>query len=105
MRPTGSGRRVEAHRRRRSLARGFRGGVSPSLVSGGYHFWCCVPELGVVRHLSILTLCALLFFRFASLPFYTVGTEQKLQRDSPFRPHDGIPSKGMPAVCLPAAGP
>lgn len=102
MRPTGSGRRVEAHRRRRSLARGFRGGVSPSLVSGGYHFWCCVPELGVVRHLSILTLCALLFFRFASLPFYTVGTEQKLQRDSPFRLHDGIPSKACrPCACLP----
>lgn len=102
MRPTGSGRRVEAHRRRRSLARGFRGGVSPSLVSGGYHFWCCATELGVARHLSILTLCALLFFRFASLPFYTVGTEQKWQRDSPFRPHDGIPSKARrPCACLP----
>lgn len=56
----------------------------------------------MARHLSILTLCALLFFRFASLPFYTVGTEQKLQRDSPSRPHDGIPSKARrPCACLP----
>lgn len=56
----------------------------------------------MARHLSILTLCALLFFRFASLPVYTVGTEQKLQRDSPSRPHDGIPSKARrPCACLP----
>lgn len=105
MRPTGSGRRVEAHRRR-SLARGFRGGVSPSLVSGGYHFWCCVPELGVARHLSILTLCALLFFRFASLPFYTVGRYRaEVATRQPLSSSRRDPIQGMPAECLPAAGP
>lgn len=89
MRPTGSGRRVEAHRRRRScLARGFRGGVSPrsDIIFG-------VPELGVARHLSILTLCALLFFRFASLPFYASRAEVATRQP---------PSRARrPCACLP----
>lgn len=104
--PTGSGRRVEAHRRRSCLARGFRGGVSPSLlVSGGYHFGVGFrSELGVARHLSILTLCALFLLSALQLASIAasraeVATRQPLS--SPRRdPIQGTPAGRVPACLL-----
>lgn len=93
MRPTGSGRRVEAHRRRRScLARGFRGGVSPSLVSGGYHF--CRSGAGsrtASVHLDAVRPA------FLSIRFDAILHKQSRGCN----PTTSI--QGTPAVCLPAA--
>lgn len=105
--PTGSGRRVEAHRRRSCLARGFRGGVSPSLlVSGGYHFGVGFrSELGVARHLSILTLCALFFLSALQLASIA-ASRAEVATTAPLVPTTGSHPRhaGRPCARRPAAG-